>query len=77
MYFHEVHILKWLEACISHYNTYTKASIREILIQFAAVIRKFTNQLEENEKMEVEKLLLQSPENMKSAHNIEVPLGRS
>lgn len=70
----DVHILKWLEACISHYNTYTKAPIREILIQFAAVIRKFTDQLEENEKMKIEALLLQSPENMKGAHNIEVAL---
>ncbi|MDD3014687.1 MAG: PD-(D/E)XK nuclease family protein [Candidatus Gastranaerophilales bacterium] len=63
-------ILKWLDACISHYNTYTKAPIREILIQYAAVIRKFTDQLEENEKMEIEEILLKTPENLKSAYDI-------
>lgn len=67
-------ILKWIDACISHYNTYTRTPIREILIQFAAVIRKFTEQLEENEKMEIEKLLLESPKNMKSAYAITAAL---
>ncbi|MDD3594600.1 MAG: PD-(D/E)XK nuclease family protein [Candidatus Gastranaerophilales bacterium] len=67
-------ILKWLNVCLSHYNSYTKASIREILIQFIAVIRKFTEQLEENEKMEIQELLLKTPENMKSANDIAIAL---
>jgi len=70
----EYDILKWLDACISHYNTYTRAPIREILIQFAAVIRKFTEQLEENEQMEIQELLLKTPENMKNAYVITAAL---
>lgn len=71
----EIHILEWIEACISHHSTVTRAPIREILLQFASAVRKFTGQLEENEKMEIEELLLKSPESMKNAHNIESAFG--
>lgn len=41
--------------------------IREVLLQFMAVIRKFTGKMENNEEMEIKELLLSSADNMKSA----------
>ncbi len=64
------HILKWLETCISLQSTITRPPIRETLLQYASAIRKFTEQLEEDEKMEIEKLLLETPENMRNAAKI-------
>lgn len=70
----EVHILEWLEACILHQITLTRAPIREVLLQFSSAIRRFTGQIEENERMDIEQLLLKSSKNMKNAHKIEMAL---
>ena len=63
-------IIEWLDTCIKHQNTVAKAPIREILIQFKKAVQKFTNQLEENEKMENVKLLINNQENFKNAEKI-------
>ena len=63
-------IIEWLDACIMHKNTIEKAPIREVLIQFKKAVQKFTNQLEENEEMDIEELLINDPENFENAEKI-------
>lgn len=63
-------IIEWLDACIMHKNTIEKAPIREVLIQFKKAVQKFTNQLEENEEMEIKDLILKSRDNLECAQKI-------
>lgn len=60
-------ILDWLELCLKQTMTLKIAPIREVLLQFMAVIRKFTGKMEDDEEMEIKELLLSSADNMKSA----------
>jgi hypothetical protein len=60
-------VLNWVYLCLADRETIKLAPIREVLQQFAAVIRKFSNQTEEDKGMEIKELLMQSSENMKSA----------
>lgn len=66
-----VEILEWLDCCLKHLPTIKIASIREIILQFMSTIRKLTNQMEDNEEMEVKELLMKSPDHMRSAIAIE------
>jgi hypothetical protein len=63
----EKDILNWLKACLTQEETIKAAPIREILLQFMSVIRRFTNQMEDEEKMELVELLSDSSDNMKNA----------
>jgi hypothetical protein len=64
------HILCWIEKCLALQDTIRKAPIREIFIQFAAAIKRITNQLEDKPKMEIVELLSQSSQNMRNANAI-------
>lgn len=59
-------ILDWLELCLKQSNTLKIAPIREILIQFIAVVRKFTDKIGDEKELEIKELLTSSPDNMKS-----------
>lgn len=67
-------ILKWLNKCLSHQETIRIGPIREVILQLATVIRKFTNKGEDEEEMEVQKLISASSENMHSSIKIESAL---
>lgn len=60
-------ILDWLESCVCQKETLKIASIREIILQFMAIIREFTNKLEDNKEMEIKELIMKSSDNMRSA----------
>lgn len=60
-------ILDWLESCVSQTETIKIAPIREVLLQFMNIIRKFTNQMEDEKEMEILDVLMKTPESMKSA----------
>lgn len=67
-------ILKWLENCIRHKETLKIAPIREVILQLIAVIRDFTNQLEDEKVMEIKEILMKSSDNMRSAIEIQSSL---
>lgn len=64
-------ILNWLELCEAQISTLKVAPIREIILQLMSVIRRFTNQMEDDETMEIKELLMRSSEHMRSAVAIE------
>lgn len=70
----ENEILTWLNHCLEQQDTIKTASIREILIQLIAVIRRLTNRMEEGKEMEISENLLSSVDNLKSAFEIEKSL---
>ncbi len=63
-------IIKWLELCLAEPESIKIGAIREVLIQFISTIRQFTNQIEEDEEMELINELIKSPDTMKSAFSI-------
>lgn len=63
-------ILNWLTACICNVTTISRAPIREILQQFKITILNFTNQIEENELMEIVNILMENQEDFKNAEKI-------
>lgn len=63
-------ILNWLTACICNVATINRAPIREILQQFKITILNFTNQIEENELMEIVNILMENQEDFKNAEKI-------
>lgn len=65
------HILNWLNKCLENKETMKIAAIREILFQLISIIRKFTGKLEDEQEMEVQKIIAASSEHMKSAVMIE------
>jgi hypothetical protein len=67
-------ILDWLYLCIAQRETVKLAPIREVLLQLAATIRRFTNQMEDDKKMEMRTLLTQSSEKMRNAVQIKETL---
>lgn len=60
-------ILKWLSACLKQPATVKLTSVREVMLQYMEAVRKFTDQMEDEQRMEIKALLMESPENMKSA----------
>ncbi len=70
-------ILNWLDDCVKQIETIKIAPIREVILQFMSIIRKLTNQLEEDKEMEVKELLMESSENMRSAIAIENSLNEA
>lgn len=60
-------IINWLESCVTQTETIKIAPIREVLFQFMAAIRKFTNQMEDEKEMEILNLITRSPDSMKNA----------
>lgn len=70
------HIIQWIEKCIEASMIFPP--IREILIQYEKLLRKITNQNEENMDKEIVALLLQE-EHIKIANNIQkaFPMARA
>jgi hypothetical protein len=64
-------IVSWIEKCITLKETVRLSSIREVLWQFLDTIKLFTNQLGDEQEMEIQQLLASSSQNMKSALQIE------
>ncbi|WP_186321422.1 PD-(D/E)XK nuclease family protein [Bacillus sp. FJAT-22090] len=67
-------IIKWLDKCLEQRETMKVAPIREVLLQFIAAIKNFTDQLEDEQEMEIKNILTASPTSMKSAFAIEKSL---
>lgn len=67
-------IINWLVRCLEHHETIKVAPIRELLLQFIATIRNFTDQLEDVQEMEINKVLTASSSSMRSAFAIEKSL---
>lgn len=65
------HILEWLNLCLKEAGTIKVPPIREIIIQLIGAIRKLTGRMEDKKEMEVTNLLMASPENMRSAVEIQ------
>ena len=63
-------VIGWLEKCLSQPDTIKKAPIREIIIQFIAAIKHFTDQLEDKPMKEIVELLSDSSQNMRNAKAI-------
>lgn len=64
-------IVSWIEKCITLKETVQLSSIREVLWQFLDTIKLFTNQVGDEQEMEIQQLLASSSQNMKSALQIE------
>lgn len=64
-------ILEWLDICLREKETITIAPIREVILQLAAMIRKFTDKMEDEKEMEIKSLLMKSPDNMRNAIEIQ------
>ncbi len=64
-------ILNWLSACLQQTVTIKLAPIREVLLQYMTAIRRFTNQMEDEQSVEIRELLMASPDNMRSAITIQ------
>jgi hypothetical protein len=64
-------MLNWLNYCLEQQATIKISPIREIIMQFIAVIRRLTNHMEEGKEMEIIETLLSSSDNLKSALDIE------
>lgn len=60
-------IIRWLTECAQQKNTRKIAPVREILLQFIASVKCFTNQLEDRPMNEISNLLMKSSENMRAA----------
>lgn len=64
-------ILDWLDSCLREKETITIAPIREVILQLAAMIRKFTDKMEDEKEMEIKSVLMKSPDNMRNAIEIQ------
>lgn len=64
-------IVSWIEKCITLKETVRLSSIREVLWQYLDTIKLFTNQVGDEQEMEIQQLLASSSQNMKSALQIE------
>lgn len=63
-------IVGWIENCLKESATVKISSIREILLQFLATIKKLTNQSEGAEYMEIFNLIKDNPEYCRAAFAI-------
>ena len=64
-------IYDWISYCIGQREVISNTPLREVLLQFAATVKKFSEPtMEEKLKMEIAELISQSPESMKAAIKI-------
>ena len=63
-------ITEWLEYCLKLPEVVETAPMRENLLQFTATIKKFTNQTEDDIKMEIIDRIKSSPQNLRAAKEI-------
>ncbi len=70
-------IYDWISYCIGQPEVIRNAPLREVLLQFAEAVKKFTEQQtkEEKLKMEIAKLIRESPENQRAAKSILSAIG--
>lgn len=64
------HILKWLRHCLDLEETKKVQSLYEILSQFYYAVENVTNKRSDNESMDIQSLIQQSPNNLFSACRI-------
>lgn len=67
----EKDIVRFTKQAICHYETIKRPPLREVLLQFLQMLRRMTNQLGDEQQLELEQTLSSSPEMMKSAFAIE------
>ena len=63
-------ITEWLEYCLKLPEVVETAPMRENLLQFTATIKKFTNQTEDDIKMEIIDRIKSSPQNLRAAEEV-------
>ena len=63
-------ITEWLEYCLKLPEVVETAPMRENLLQFTATIKKFTNQTEDDIKMEIIDRIKSSPQNLRAAKEV-------
>lgn len=69
-------IYDWISYCIGQSEVIRNAPLREVLLQFATTVKKFTEQTtEEKLKMEIAEIINQSSQNLKAAGEIVSALG--
>lgn len=69
-------IYDWISYCICQSEVIRNAPLREVLLQFAATVKKFTEHTKEEQlKMEIAELIGKSTENLKAAGEIISALG--
>ena len=69
-------IYDWISYCIGQPEVISNVLLREVLMQFAATIKKFTEQTKEEKlTMEIANIINQSTENLKTAGEIVSALG--
>ncbi len=64
-------ILDWLVKCLNHNETQKSIAVKVAIEQLTETVRKITNQEFKEKYMDIEKLIISSPENIKSAFEIE------
>lgn len=64
-------ILEWLDTCLREKESIIISSIREVILQLVAMIRKFTNKMEDEKEMEIKNVIMKSPDTMRSAIEIQ------
>lgn len=67
----EKDMTRFVKQALCHYETINVPPVREVLMQFLQMLRKMTNQLGDEQQMELKQTLASSPEMMKSAFAIE------
>lgn len=67
----EKDIVRFVKQAICHYETIKRPPLREVLLQFLQMLRRMTNQLGDEQQLELKQTLSSSPEMIKSAFAIE------
>lgn len=70
----EKDMTRFVKQALCQYATINMPPLREVLMQFLQLLRKMTNQLGDEQQMELKHTLASSPEMMKSAFSIEKTL---
>lgn len=70
-------IIHWLELCVAQDSVKTKAPICEVVEQFIRVLKSLTNKLEDKMENEIIKMLIETPENFRSAMSIITVAGKA
>ena len=63
-------ITEWIAYCLRLPEVFETAPIRENLLQFEAAVKRFTDQTEDDVKMEIIDRIKSSPQNLRAAHEI-------
>ena len=67
----ETDILDWLDTCLGEKETIVIAPIREVFLQFSDIIRKFTNNIQNKNEVEITNIISRSPSTMRNSVEIQ------